>query len=335
MARAARAPRPASFKAWRDGFRSRAIAAGNQPAGLRRGLRGVGVNAEVVRLDGKQAEFTKPIWEYLDSAASPTRSRPAARKRAPARPTPRRHRGPLRRRPAGGAGDLGDGDRTSASNRGSMPGDREPRDARLRGPPPRLRRGAADRRAAHPAVGRRRSRAHGRLLGRARWATPSSSRPRTSPMPSTSTATAGATSGRTTRPTRSPRPPTTSRGPAGSRPALGRRGAAARGLQLRQGRPVERAAGADWRARGVTLVNGAPLPDHGPAAIIAPAGARGPAFAVYHNFFVIKKYNNATSYAMGVGHLGDRIWAAGPSSARGRAASASSRGPRRSSCRSG
>ena len=45
---------------------------------------------------------------------------------------------------------------------------------------------------------------------------------------------------------------------------------------------------ADWRARGVTLLDGSPLPDHGPAAIIAPAGARGPAFAVYQNFFVIK-----------------------------------------------
>ena len=42
-------------------------------------------------------------------------------------------------------------------------------------------------------------------------------------------------------------------------------------------------------------------------AILAPAGARGPAFAIYQNFFVIKTYNNATSYAMGVGHLGDRI----------------------------
>ncbi len=68
----------------------------------------------------------------------------------------------------------------------------------------------------------------------------------------------------------------------------------------------------DWRARGVTLSNGQPLPDYGSAAIIAPAGARGPAFAVYHNFFVIKKYNNATSYAMGVGHLGDRIMGGGP-----------------------
>ena len=62
----------------------------------------------------------------------------------------------------------------------------------------------------------------------------------------------------------------------------------------------------------MTLVDGSPLPDHGSAAIIAPAGARGPAFAVYHNFFVIKNYNNATSYAMGVGHLGDRIMGGGP-----------------------
>ena len=68
----------------------------------------------------------------------------------------------------------------------------------------------------------------------------------------------------------------------------------------------------DWRARGVTRVDGASLPDHGPAAIIAPAGAGGPAFAVYQNFFVIKRYNNATSYAMGVGHLGDRIAGGGP-----------------------
>jgi membrane-bound lytic murein transglycosylase B len=69
---------------------------------------------------------------------------------------------------------------------------------------------------------------------------------------------------------------------------------------------------ADWRGRGVTAVDGSSLPDHGPAAIIAPAGARGPAFAVYRNFFVIKRYNNATSYAMGVGHLGDRIAGGGP-----------------------
>ncbi|MEM7525249.1 MAG: lytic murein transglycosylase, partial [Pseudomonadota bacterium] len=69
---------------------------------------------------------------------------------------------------------------------------------------------------------------------------------------------------------------------------------------------------ADWRALGVTAVNGGPLPDHGEAAILLPAGAQGPVFAVYKNFRVIKRYNNATSYAMAVGHLADRIRGGAP-----------------------
>ncbi|MCL4155358.1 UNVERIFIED_CONTAM: hypothetical protein GTU68_048959 [Idotea baltica] len=66
-----------------------------------------------------------------------------------------------------------------------------------------------------------------------------------------------------------------------------------------------------WNAMGVTLMNGGPVPDFGPAAIILPAGANGPAFMVFHNFGVIKKYNNADSYALGVAHLGQRIAGAG------------------------
>ena len=54
------------------------------------------------------------------------------------------------------------------------------------------------------------------------------------------------------------------------------------------------------------------LPDYGDASVIAPAGARGPTFVVFHNFRVIKRYNNATSYALAVGHLGDRIAGGGP-----------------------
>ena len=37
------------------------------------------------------------------------------------------------------------------------------------------------------------------------------------------------------------------------------------------------------------------------------AGAQGPAFAVYPNFRVIKRYNNATSYALAVALLAGRI----------------------------
>ena len=44
----------------------------------------------------------------------------------------------------------------------------------------------------------------------------------------------------------------------------------------------------------------------------APAGARGPAFAIFRNFEVIARYNNAVAYVLGVGHLSDRIGGAGP-----------------------
>ncbi|MGG7566529.1 lytic murein transglycosylase [Rhodovulum sp. DZ06] len=62
-----------------------------------------------------------------------------------------------------------------------------------------------------------------------------------------------------------------------------------------------------WSALGVTAADGGPVPAHGEASIILPAGASGPAFAVFNNFRVIKRYNNATSYAMAVGLLAQRI----------------------------
>ena len=66
-------PQAASFAAWRDAFRARALSEGIRPAVFDAAFQGVGENAEVVRLDGQQAEFSKPIWEYLDGAASADR----------------------------------------------------------------------------------------------------------------------------------------------------------------------------------------------------------------------------------------------------------------------
>ncbi len=76
------------------------------------------------------------------------------------------------------------------------------------------------------------------------------------------------------------------------------------------GRGVTRGIG-EWAAAGVAPANGGNLPNHGPAALIAPAGASGPAFLVFRNFNVILRYNNAENYAIGVGHLSDRL-AGGP-----------------------
>ncbi|WP_262927162.1 lytic murein transglycosylase [Phytohalomonas tamaricis] len=64
---------------------------------------------------------------------------------------------------------------------------------------------------------------------------------------------------------------------------------------------------ARWRELGVRGVGGEPLPALDEAAIIIPAGAQGPAFMVGHNFRVIMRYNNATSYALAVAILSDRI----------------------------
>ena len=65
---------------------------------------------------------------------------------------------------------------------------------------------------------------------------------------------------------------------------------------------------AQWRALGVMRAKGRtfPRPDDR-ASIILPAGAKGPAFAMLNNFRSILRYNNATSYALAVGHLADRI----------------------------
>ena len=70
---------------------------------------------------------------------------------------------------------------------------------------------------------------------------------------------------------------------------------------------------AEWRKLGITRTRGRefPRPDDR-AVLVVPAGARGPAFLMLHNFKVIKRYNNATAYALGVGHLADRIIGGGP-----------------------
>ncbi|MBV7378210.1 lytic murein transglycosylase [Maritimibacter dapengensis] len=68
----------------------------------------------------------------------------------------------------------------------------------------------------------------------------------------------------------------------------------------------------DWTAMGVRDMSGGTVGNYGASQVIEPAGGGGPAFMVFNNFNVIKRYNNATSYAIGVGHLGDRIAGGGP-----------------------
>ncbi|MEM6711405.1 MAG: lytic murein transglycosylase [Pseudomonadota bacterium] len=65
---------------------------------------------------------------------------------------------------------------------------------------------------------------------------------------------------------------------------------------------------ADWSQMGITRSAGQAFPRPGDMAkLVAPTGAGGPAFLMLDNFDVIKRYNNATSYALAVGHLADRL----------------------------
>lgn len=69
---------------------------------------------------------------------------------------------------------------------------------------------------------------------------------------------------------------------------------------------------ADWQAMGVRLAGGGDLPDHGPASVLLPGGHKGAAFVIFQNFHVIESYNTADAYVIAVGHLADRLRGAGP-----------------------
>jgi lytic murein transglycosylase len=63
-----------------------------------------------------------------------------------------------------------------------------------------------------------------------------------------------------------------------------------------------------WAHMGVRRANGAAFPRGSDKAfLLAPAGARGPAFLMLGNFRAIMRYNPAEAYALAIGHLADRM----------------------------
>ncbi len=64
---------------------------------------------------------------------------------------------------------------------------------------------------------------------------------------------------------------------------------------------------ASWSALGITTAEGEPLPGAGLARLLLPAGHRGAAFLIFANFRVIESYNTADAYVIGIGHLADRL----------------------------
>ncbi len=64
---------PADFERWLDSFRAEAAAAGISQSVLDEALTGLTINPRVYELNDNQPEFSRGIWDYLDSAVSATR----------------------------------------------------------------------------------------------------------------------------------------------------------------------------------------------------------------------------------------------------------------------
>lgn len=63
----------------------------------------------------------------------------------------------------------------------------------------------------------------------------------------------------------------------------------------------------EWAALGLKRAAGGALPGEGAATLFFPEGAKGPAFLLGDNYWVIKTYNNSDAYALSFACLADRI----------------------------
>lgn len=296
---------PADFQAWLRDFRRQARTEGISEATLSRALDGVRYRPRVIELDRSQPEFVRPIWQYLDTAVSQARVSQGRAKLAEHRDTARR----MEQR-YGVPAEIIVAIWGIESNYGGNFGDFSTLEAL----------------ATLAFDGRRSDFARGELLAALRiieagdiapermvgsWA---GAMGHTQFIPSSFEAYAvdGDGDGR--------------RDIWGSIPDVMASTAnylARAGWQPGQPWFVEvrlpsdfdyaqtelttRRSSQEWAAQGVSRLGGGSLPAFDQASVLAPAGAQGPAFLVGPNYRAILRYNNATSYALAVGTLADRI----------------------------
>lgn len=84
------------------------------------------------------------------------------------------------------------------------------------------------------------------------------------------------------------------------------------GFDLKEQDSTRYAPFSAFAERGVRRADGRPLPRSGEGELLIAAGLKGPIFLVTPNFKVIRSYNNSISYALGVALLGDRAMGGGP-----------------------
>ena len=307
---AAVASEPATFEEWRTAFRARALAAGISANTFDTALAGVRPNPKILELDTRQPEFTRAIWEYLDSAVSDSRvatgRSQATQKASVGRSIEQRYGVDFPVVLAIWGLESGYG-----SNFGDIP--------------------VIESMATLAYEGRRKDFAEEQLIAALRILEAGDISPQrmvgswagamghTQFIPTSFLAYAVDHTGDGKRDIWAPDATDALASTANYLARFGwTRGAPAvvevrlpESFDYSQASQDNRHPVAYWQARGVKAMSGTLTPSDG-VAVIVPAGARGPAFAVYPNFRVIKRYNNATSYALAVAHLAERIAGAAP-----------------------
>lgn len=300
----------AGFKQWITEFRAKALAAGIEPRVFDDAFAGVSLNARVIAADRKQAEFVRPIWEYLDSAVSESRIQQGRAKL--------RDMGDVLaqieeryRVPAAVVLAIWGMETAYGARRGEIPVIEALATLAFEG---RRAKWASEQLMLALKILQRGDIDVARMKGS--WA---GAMGHTQFIPSSFESYAVDFNGDGRRDVWNEEP---SDALASTAHYLARHGwrmgepwgievTLPKGFDRGAFRDTEEKTAAEWQRLGLTAVDGTAIPNVNGGALLQPAGARGPAFLVYHNFKVIKRYNNATAYAMGVGHLADRIMGGG------------------------
>ncbi len=296
----------ARFDRWVQAFKARARARGISQSVLDRSFRGVGYNADVIKKDRNQSEYTKQIWDYLDSAASPTRVENGQK-------ALRKHDRKLRAIEAKYGVDkavvtaVWGLESAYGEHRGTIP--------------------TIEALATLAFDGRRGKFFEAQLIDALKIAQAGDVAPRkmtgswagamghTQFIPSSYLAYAVDFTGDGKRDIWSDDPTDAL---ASTAAYLARHGwvkgqpwgvevKLPRGFNYAQANRKTKKMPSDWAALGVRDVNGRAVSNYGSASILLPAGAQGAAFMIFKNFAVIERYNVADAYVIGVGHLSDRL----------------------------
>ena len=294
------------LETWLGGFRQRARAAGIPETVLNDALTGLHYDEDVIRRDRSQSEFTKTIWEYLDTAASDARI-------ANGRAMLREHAALLDRIEARYGVDkeivtaIWGLESAYGTFRGSVP--------------------TIQALASLAYDGRRAAFFEGELLSALKILAAGDTVParmqgswagamgHTQFMPSSFLTYAQDFNGDGRRDIWGDDPADALASTAAYLAQSGWTTGAPWGVEIRlpegfdyalTGERVEKPV-TKWQALGLRTVAGGDLPEQGPASVLLPGGAQGAAFLIFANFRVIERYNTADAYVIAVGHLADRL----------------------------